>query len=328
MNQPKNQLSILRQLNIMITQSPADPQLAIGPQHAEAEPSRNNIISHLPTDPTLFQKLTRLKALIATLQNQTRKRDTPTESPEPNLTLLNDLNGTDLEPPLDTLPLQFDVKVIFQSIYELYINELVKSHIKLIRKSRKIVFNCPDIVTQLTKITTMVHKKDNFYTLPITLISKIFEEFHTILKKINQIAADIFLDNILPIENEIAISTPPTPAAASPITEATVPSSPTHPTNSPLTNPDPGDLKASKTLTKEIKILTLTALTPITKKEEPPLTPEPTADIDLYTSISYSGSHNYRPSCSYNHQPNPENGPQSQLYSGNSPFPESFQSAH
>lgn len=42
-------------------------------------------------------------------------------------------------------------------------------------------------------------------------------------------------------------------------------------------------MKALKTLNEEIKILT--ALTPATKKEKTPLTPEPAADIDLYTSI-------------------------------------------
>ena len=103
---------------------------------------------------------------------------------------------------------KFDVDVIFQTMYELCTNEMVKEHIKAMRNDQNTAFDQTVIVNSLSELAPTVDVEDNFYNFPITSILKgLFsattnEKYKQILKKMNQTAASIFLDSVLPIEGE------------------------------------------------------------------------------------------------------------------------------
>ncbi|MDR2935287.1 MAG: protein phosphatase CheZ, partial [Candidatus Adiutrix sp.] len=103
----------------------------------------------------------------------------------------------------------FDVEVVFHTLYELCTNEAVKDHIRLMRESQANVFDGLDIAAKLNELSSSVAMEDGFYNFPIPAVLKILygatasEEFRNVLKKMNQTAASIFLDKVLPVEGEI-----------------------------------------------------------------------------------------------------------------------------
>lgn len=115
---------------------------------------------------------------------------------------------------------RFDIDVVFQTLYELCTNESVKDHIKRMREEKESAFNGPEIEANLSEMAPTVDEEDGFYNFPIPAVLKTLygatesEDFRTILKKMNQTAASIFLDSVLPIEGEVVEA--PAPAEAPP----------------------------------------------------------------------------------------------------------------
>ena len=105
--------------------------------------------------------------------------------------------------------LHFDVDVVFQTLYELCTNESVKDHIRSMREAQAADFDGPDISAKLTEMSAAVPLEEGFYSFPISAVLKTIygatesEEFRAILKKMNQTAASIFLDSVLPLEGEM-----------------------------------------------------------------------------------------------------------------------------
>ena len=124
----------------------------------------------------------------------------------------------------------FDLDVVFQTLYELCTNESVKDHIKVMREQKDSAFNSEDIVQKLSDLSATVDNDDGFYNFPIPDILKTLyaatssEEYKTTLKKMNQTAASIFLDSVLPVEGtveEAAVqSAAPAPLEEAPPVEA------------------------------------------------------------------------------------------------------------
>ncbi|MDR2725018.1 MAG: protein phosphatase CheZ [Candidatus Adiutrix sp.] len=104
--------------------------------------------------------------------------------------------------------IHFDVEVVFQTLYELCTNEAVKDHIRVMREAQATDFDGLEISAKLTEMAAGVEVEDGFYNFPIPGVLKIIygattsEEYRTILKKMNQTVASIFLDNVLPVEGE------------------------------------------------------------------------------------------------------------------------------
>jgi chemotaxis regulatin CheY-phosphate phosphatase CheZ len=157
--------------------------------------------------------------------------------------------------------IHFDVDVVFQTLYELCTNESVKDHIRLMRESQAASFDSQDISGKLTEMAPTVTVEDGFYNFPITAILKILygaassEDFRNILKKMNQTAASIFLDEVLPVEGEameVEAAAPAAPPAPEPEPE------PAPAESAPLEEPVssgsvPADLKTLRALTAELE---------------------------------------------------------------------------
>ena len=100
----------------------------------------------------------------------------------------------------------FDLDVVFQTLYELCTNETVKDHIKAMRADQEKVFTAEAVSRALSDLAPDTDAEDNFYNFPITAILKILfqastsDQYKQVLKKMNQTAGSIFLDQILPIE--------------------------------------------------------------------------------------------------------------------------------
>ena len=121
---------------------------------------------------------------------------------------------------------EFDVDVVFQTLYELCTNETVKSHIKAMRTEQKTSFDQQAVGQFLAELAPNVDVEDNFFNFPITSILKGLhdatgsEKYKQVLKKMNQTAANIFLDAVLPVEGstveeeiELPAEEPDPPAA-------------------------------------------------------------------------------------------------------------------
>lgn len=124
--------------------------------------------------------------------------------------------GTD-EPVPAALPPQvqkvttyiFDLDVVFQTMYELCTNEAVKDHIKAMRTERNTAFDGPALLKALSDQAPTVTMEDNFFNFPIPAVLKTLfqtaksEKYKQVLKKMNQTAASIFLEAILPLEGQV-----------------------------------------------------------------------------------------------------------------------------
>ncbi len=104
---------------------------------------------------------------------------------------------------------QFDLKTVFQAMYELCTNEKVKSHIKAMGSAQETIFNGESVEHTLSEIAPDYQAEDNFFEFPLTLVLQALiantqnERYLQILKKINQTAGNIFLDGTLPIEGRL-----------------------------------------------------------------------------------------------------------------------------
>jgi len=149
----------------------------------------------------------------------------------------------------------FNVEAVFQTLYELCTNEAVKEHIRLMRESLAQAFDSLAISGKLTELSGTVTVDDGFYSFPIPSVLKIIygatasEEFRSVLKKMNQTAAGIFLDSVLPVEGEVMEieageearpeAAPAAPAPAEPVQAGEV----------------PAELRTLRTLTAELEAL-------------------------------------------------------------------------
>lgn len=120
----------------------------------------------------------------------------------------------------------FDIDVVFQTLYELCTNEQVKGHIKAMRTERDEAFVIDSVLKAFSDAAPGVDVEDNFFNFSLPDILKILfqnsnvEKYKKVLKKMHQSAANIFLDQTLPIEGtveeqEVAVAPMPEPAAVS-----------------------------------------------------------------------------------------------------------------
>jgi len=216
MDQLKSQLDILQDLDLM-----SSPTVeSRGEVSSAAIPRRSAI------DPALLDKLDQLKSLISSwLQatGQDQQEDGVVEIKE-ELAL-----PPSAEPQVEiqkTTVIRFDVDVVFQTLYELCTNESVKDHIKAMRAVQSTDFNSQEVADKLVELVPAVDEEDGFYNFPIPEVLKALyastasEEYRTIIKKMNQTAAGIFLDTVLPIEGEkveVEVEVLLTPPAAAPV---------------------------------------------------------------------------------------------------------------
>jgi methyltransferase-like protein len=164
--------------------------------------------------------------------------------------------------------IHFDVDVVFQTLYELCTNEAVKDHIRVMREVQADYFNGLEISAKLTELAVNVEVEDGFYNFPIPAILKIVygattsEEYRNILKKMNQTAAGIFLDNVLPIEGEaLEIEAPGDLSEAAPAEPVPVPEPEPAPEPALAAEPAPtagaglAELQTLRALTAELEDL-------------------------------------------------------------------------
>ncbi|MDY6851726.1 MAG: protein phosphatase CheZ [Thermodesulfobacteriota bacterium] len=103
----------------------------------------------------------------------------------------------------------FDLDVVFQTLYELCTNEAVKDHIKAMRAEQASAFDVEAVQKDFSDLAPTVDMEDNFFNFQITAILKSLfqacrvEKFKQVLKKMNQTAGKIFLDSILPLEGQV-----------------------------------------------------------------------------------------------------------------------------
>ncbi|MDR1488007.1 MAG: protein phosphatase CheZ [Deltaproteobacteria bacterium] len=117
----------------------------------------------------------------------------------------------------------FSLDVIFQTLYEFCTNESVKEHIKDMRAANSSGgFKTELIESELSEMSSKLEPDDGYFNLPIANILKLIflntnsEDFKTILKKMNQTASSIFLDQQLPIEAQFSPAPVVQPAAPPP----------------------------------------------------------------------------------------------------------------
>lgn len=125
----------------------------------------------------------------------------------------------------------FDIDTVFQTLYELCTNEAVKkNHITPMREDIPSQFDVDGIQQAFSDLAPEIESEDGFFNFPISSILKILFQFSNneknkqVLKKMNQSSADIFLDQVLPIEGkeeQIAQTVAPEEPAAEPADEAT-----------------------------------------------------------------------------------------------------------
>ena len=120
-----------------------------------------------------------------------------------------------------TTEYRYDLDVVFQTLYELCTNEAVKDHIKAMRADRTTSFDGETVKKALAQMAETVTVEDNFFNFSITNILKSLfqactnDKYKQVLKKMNQSAGSIFLDNVLPIEGEVRQETPRAESAPS-----------------------------------------------------------------------------------------------------------------
>lgn len=104
---------------------------------------------------------------------------------------------------------QFDVDVLFQTLYELCTNEAVKKHIKAMREAAEAEFDISALQQALSDLAPQVDVEETFYNFPLAALLKMLyqhtseEKNKQILKKMHQTAASIFLDQVLPVEGTV-----------------------------------------------------------------------------------------------------------------------------
>lgn len=259
MDQLKNQLDILQQLDLMTVPSAE----AIGPPGGEMP--RLAIADRPPANPELMEKLSQLKDFI---DNLLASPGMPASAPEPATEAPAPPPAPEpIAPPQVISVTTFNVDVIFQTLYEFCTNESVKDHIKVMREAQNTAFNTQEVADTLSELAQTLEEEDGAYNIPIPAILKALyaatasEEFRGTLKKMNQTAASIFLDNVLPIEGETREIEVPSGAEPAPAVSAPAPP-PVEGAVVPPDSPDLegrfcslGDLQALQALAAEIELL-------------------------------------------------------------------------
>jgi hypothetical protein len=103
----------------------------------------------------------------------------------------------------------FDLDVLFQTLYELCTNEAVKKHIKAMRAAQEEAFDTAAIRQELSSMAATVEREETFFNFPLGALLKLLfkhtdnENNRQILKKMNQTAESIFLDQVLPVEGGV-----------------------------------------------------------------------------------------------------------------------------
>ena len=226
MDQLRDQLDILQNLDLM-----AEPSEA-APPAAEDGAAQVNIYDKPPLEPAFFEKLAELKTYISgLLAGAAAPAAAPEPEPEPEAAPVPEpapapepVPAPESAAPQMVTVVRFDVDVVFQTLYELCTNESVKDHIKTMREAQATAFNGPEVADKLTEMAPTVDEEDGFYNFPIPAVLKTLyaatgsEEFKTTLKKMNQTAASIFLDSVLPIEGEtVEVEVPGAAVAPEPV---------------------------------------------------------------------------------------------------------------
>lgn len=210
----RSQLDILQKLDLM-----ADPGQPNAPSNADLPSPQVNIYNKPLADPAFFAKLGELRLFVESLLDQS-EADAASAGPPPAE------EAAETPPPQAAsqtiMVTRFDVDVVFQTLYELCTNESVKEHIKAMREARHAAFNTEAVADQLSELAPTVDEEDGFFNFPITAVLKSLygatssEEYRLTLKKMNQTAASIFLDSVLPIEGETTEVEVPLEAASEP----------------------------------------------------------------------------------------------------------------
>ena len=201
-----------------------------------------------------------LDSLLAPAPDEAPPPEAPPPAPEPQAAPPEAPAGENLS------VLHFEADVVFQTLYELCTNESVKDHIRLMREALAGDFDGQGISDKLAEMSATVEVEDGFYNFPIPAILKTIygatssEEFRTVLKKMNQTAASIFLDNVLPIEAEtmeieVPGTQPPAPAMAAAAPPAPADSTPQDlsPQDSIPSGPAQDGLLTLRALTAELE---------------------------------------------------------------------------
>ena len=320
MDQLRGQLDILQNLDLMAELNGAAP-----PAAAEGA-AQVNICDKAPLDPTFFDKLTELKAYISGLMagaagpapadpvpEPAAEPEEPEAAPEPAPAPEPEPEPAPAAPQMVTV-VRFDVDVVFQTLYELCTNESVKDHIKTMREAQEAAFNSQEVADKLSEMAPTVDEEDGFYNFPIPAVLKTLyaatgsEDFKTTLKKMNQTAASIFLDSVLPIEGEtVEVEVPGEAPAAPPEPEpepqaaAPEPEPDPEPEPAPVAEPEPAapadepapggsgcslaELQTIETLAAEIERLGLSARTGAAPAEGGGVVVSAGQSGGLYTSI-------------------------------------------
>ncbi len=289
MDELKSQLGILQSLDLM-----AEPVVEVSVDQAP----QVNILGRTPANPAFFDKLKELKDFVDGLLAggpETPGEPGPAETdsagspapdqgpPEPEIQAAAPASVTVSE-------VRFDVDVVFQTLYELCTNESVKEHIKLMREAQSTSFNAGEVAAKLSEMAPTTDEEDGFYNFPIPSVLKTLyaatnsEDFRTTLKKMNQTAASIFLDSVLPIEGETVEVEVPAPAGPEPVQPPAPPEpeTPAEP-SPPALSCSAEDLKAIQKLALEIEELGQGALTPAPEADGVVI--EAQESRGLYTSI-------------------------------------------
>ena len=194
MDDLKKQLQILQNLDLLNAGGES------GSKSAEDLDGDNSAV-----ETQFFEKLTELKNFINNFVNENTDV-IPTETALPEKISIE--AEPEPAPPQTVTVTRFDVDVVFQTLYELCTNESVKDHIKRMREEQNTTFNNTEVADKLAEMAHTVDEEDGFFNFPIPTVLKTLyaatqsEDFRTILKKMNQTAASIFLDSVLPIEGE------------------------------------------------------------------------------------------------------------------------------
>ncbi|MDR2444036.1 MAG: protein phosphatase CheZ [Deltaproteobacteria bacterium] len=178
MDSLNRQMTDLSQLESLLSASNAEP--------SEASDSESN--GH--QGPSLIDKFNELKSAVDLL-----------ESHEPHV---------EIEPSEPHQTVVFDLGTVFQTLYEFCTNESVKDHIKaMIAANDQGQFDTQSALDQMGAQAASLEPDDGFYNFPIPALLKILyastesDEYRKTLKKMNQTAGSIFLENNLPLEGRL-----------------------------------------------------------------------------------------------------------------------------
>lgn len=205
MDELRHQLDILQNLELVAPTGSATGSQVETEQRPPSSPE-----SFSGPNPALLAQLDEIKKFISHFQASAGQGQPEAPQAAGSPEELPQLPSAEPQKSSQTINItRFDVDVVFQTLYELCTNESVKAHIKAMREAQHTAFNSPAVADHLSELAPTVSEEDGFFNFPIVDILKTLygatnsEDFRLTLKKMNQTAASIFLDSVLPIEGEI-----------------------------------------------------------------------------------------------------------------------------